>query len=112
MLVHNQCARKVKPSKTLTQKPFSAEEMEFGCEIVAENVQKEIGGQLYRVTSNARSLGPVHYDGGTVVGWNNHVAVIKDSIVYDGLTGSNGMPEELYKLMFEYNDVLTFVVEK
>ena len=53
-------------------------------------------------------LGPVNYSGGTVIGWDNHVVVIKDGIVYDGLTGSNGMPFETYKKMFEYWDVLKF----
>ena len=41
----------VKPTKTLTEEPFSLEKMEFGCEDIAEEVQKEIGGQKYRITS-------------------------------------------------------------
>ena len=100
-----------KPTKTLSEEPFSPEEMKFGCEEVAAKVQEEIGGQIFKITSDlpgARSLGPVNYSGGTVIGWNNHVVVIKDDIVYDGLTGSNGMPFETYKKMFEYWDVLKF----
>lgn len=107
----NEGTGSAKPTKTLTEEPFSPQKMKSGCEDVAKAVQEEIGGQIYEITSklqNTSSIGPVNYSGGTVTGWGHHVAVIKDGIVYDGLTGSNGMPEEIYQKMFEYWDVLNF----
>jgi len=61
-----------------------------------------ISGHILSLYLKCTSLGSVNYSGGTITEWRFHEAVIKDGIVYDGLTGSNGMPEEIYQQMFEY----------
>jgi len=53
-------------------------------------------------------LGPVNYSGGTINDWFHHVAVIKDGMVYDGMTGAAGMQLADYKKMFEYSDAIKF----
>lgn len=41
-------------------------------------------------------------------GWSSHQVVLKDGMVYDALTGPNGMPASTYKQMWEYRDILNF----
>lgn len=49
---------------------------------------------------------------GTVSGWFHHVAVVKDGIVYDGMTGSSVIALDKYKSMFEYSDMINFTPVK
>lgn len=85
-----------------------------GCEIIAQQVQAEIGGQFLNITPNtnlipeAQFLGEVTYSQGTITGWTGHVAVVKDGMVFDAMTGPEGMPIEDYQNMFKYRDVLGF----
>ncbi|MCL1989471.1 MAG: RHS repeat-associated core domain-containing protein, partial [Defluviitaleaceae bacterium] len=85
-----------------------------GCGSLATQVQAEIGGQFLTVTPNqsimpgADFLGPVNSPHGTINNWKNHVAVVQDGMVFDAMTGPNGMPIAEYQAMFEYNDALNF----
>jgi RHS repeat-associated protein len=85
-----------------------------GCEIIAQQVQAEIGGKFLNITPNtnlipgASYLGDVTYSQGTISGWTAHVAVVQDGIVYDAMTGPTGMPIQDYQNMFQESDVLNF----
>ena len=93
----------------LSLKPYAPEQVRNGCEAIATKVQKSIGGEFLQITNpRGLQLGPIKYGGGSVDSWYHHVAVIKDGMVYDGLTGSGGLPLNKYKSMFEYADALKF----
>lgn len=97
----------------LALKPAAASEISNGCEAVAKTVHKAIGGDFLQITPNfGNMLGPVKYAGGEVSGWFHHVAVIKEGIVYDKMTGAAGMAVDKYKQLFEYASDLTFEVSK
>lgn len=98
----------------LPLKPASVDEVAAGCEKVAKSVQKAIGGEFLQVTNPTKglTLGPVQYSEGVAGGWFHHVAVVKDGIVYDKLTGAAGMALDKYKAMFEYADDLIFETVK
>jgi len=61
---------------------------------------------LGRVRNAAGEL--VNPAGNKALGWNNHHVVVKDGMVYDALTGPNGMATSAYKQLWEYADVLNF----
>jgi YD repeat-containing protein len=102
--------------------PMTAEVLsEGGCDMLARQVQSVIGGEFLNIENplnqgagpiRAFSLGPVTASNGTIGSWYNHVAVLKNGMVFDGLTGVNGMPLESYKLLFHYHDALTFTPSK
>ncbi|PSL45301.1 hypothetical protein CLV51_1043 [Chitinophaga niastensis] len=93
----------------LPLQPASAKEIEFGCEKVARTIQKAIGGEFLQVTPKfGNQLGPVNYAAGAGPAWYRHVAVLKEGMVYDMMTGSEGMDLNKYKQMFEYADDLLF----
>jgi len=76
----------------------------FGCEEVAADIQKAIGGELETVTGPGNFLGRVKNSAGEFVnpsagelGWRSHKLVLKDGKVYDMLTGPNGMEAAAYK---------------
>ncbi|WP_437948975.1 FG-GAP-like repeat-containing protein [Sorangium sp. So ce296] len=87
-----------------------------GCEAVAQSIQRALGGEIKVITGPGRFLGRVRNSGGTLVnpagdkapGWSNHHVVVKDGVVYDALTGPNGMVASAYKQLWEYGDVLNF----
>jgi RHS repeat-associated protein len=98
----------------LKSTPISAELLKGGgCEALATKIQKSIGGEFLNITpKEGIRLGPVNYSGGQITSWADHVAVLKEGMVYDGLTGSKGMHLGEYKKMFEYNDAINFTPEK
>jgi hypothetical protein len=84
-----------------------------GCEDVAKEIHSAIGGDFLEITNpisfrgNSLQLGPVK---GQSLGWYDHVAVIKNGIVFDRLTGVYGMELSKYKLLFEYGTDLKFEI--
>jgi len=68
------------------------------------------------ITGPGRILGGVRNAAGEFVnpagdkalGWANHHVVVKDGMVYDALTGPNGMAISAYKQLWQYADVLNF----
>ena len=40
--------------------------------------------------------------------WTYHVVVIKDALVYDITTGSDGVEMDIYKSFWEYADYIDF----
>ncbi|MEP7377907.1 MAG: RHS repeat-associated core domain-containing protein, partial [Chitinophagaceae bacterium] len=93
----------------LPLKPSAPEQIQNGCEALAKKVQKAIGGDFLQITPKEGSfLGPANYSGGTVNNWRHHVAVVKDGIVYDRMTGSGGIPIDKYKELFTHSDALKF----
>jgi RHS repeat-associated protein len=92
--------------KFLTKEPIG--NIPFGCENIAEKVQKTIGGQFLQITPKiGNQIGLVN---GEASRWYHHVAVVKDNFVFDKLTGAAGMPLTKYKEMFDYADDLDFEV--
>jgi hypothetical protein len=89
-----------------------------GCAGVAKAIQKAIGGEvkvirppqprgiLGRIRNSAgRFVNPA---GDRALGWSEHHVVVKDGMVYDALTGPNGMATSAYKQLWEYGDVINF----
>ena len=87
-----------------------------GCESVAQAIQKAIGGEVKVITSPGRYLGRMRNAAGELVnpagdkalGWANHHVVVKGGMVYDAITGPNGMAASTYKQLWEYADALNF----
>ncbi|MFY0254662.1 hypothetical protein ACDQ55_11985 [Chitinophaga sp. 30R24] len=91
--------------------PAEAKQILNGCEAVAAKVHKVIGGEFLQVLPRiGNQLGAVTYAKGAAPFWAHHVAVIKEGMVYDMMTGSRGMPLNDYKAMFEYADDLLFEI--
>ncbi|XYH92481.1 hypothetical protein ACMHYB_31960 [Sorangium sp. So ce1128] len=86
------------------------------CEAVAQAIQRALGGEIKVITGPGRFLGRVRNSAGALAnsagdkarGWSNHHVVVKDGMVYDALTGPNGMATSAYKQLWEYGDVLDF----
>jgi hypothetical protein len=57
-------------------------------------------------------MGPVNYASGTASGWYYHVAVIKEGMVFDKMTGVARMPPDKYIAMFEDSSELLFTTVK
>ena len=78
-----------------------------GCEDFALWVQKKIGGDIARIRPDfgAPSLGKYR---GTNPGWAYHDVVVKDGRVYDAFTGSDGLPLQEYKELWQYPDAINF----
>ncbi|MBL8892021.1 MAG: hypothetical protein JNL67_18745, partial [Planctomycetaceae bacterium] len=84
--------------------------MPNGCEEIAKKIQSAIGGTIHRIKPNSRvpgagSLGP---RSGMPTNWAHHEVVVKDGIVYDALTGPNGLSIADYKELWEYADDIDF----
>ncbi len=80
-----------------------------GCENVAEQIQKLIGGKTHTIKPldpNPRvSLGAHR---GHDNGWYHHAVVVKDGRVYDAFTGSKGASIAEYKSLWKYADGINF----
>jgi len=90
-----------------------------GCENVARQIQKIIGGEIKRIkptnpkepllggfTQKFDSNGkPMGYHN---TGWSHHEVVVKDGRVYDAFTGSEGLAIDDYKKLWEYAKDITF----
>jgi hypothetical protein len=77
-----------------------------GCESVARQIQKQIGGEMKRITPpRGARLGPF---GGKDWEWNYHEVVVKDGRVYDAFTGGQGLPIDKYKELWLYANGIDF----
>lgn len=93
---------------------LAAKEIRYAsCDDCAKAIQEAVGGDILKV-SNPRGLklGPVKVGDETVNEWYYHKAVLKDNMVYDRITGPDGMHIDDYKGLFEYADDLTFEIIK
>jgi len=79
---------------------------ERGCEAVASQIQRHIGGKVVRITpKDAPMLGSFR---GKNWGWSHHEVVVKDGRVYDLTTGHKGIPASEYKSLWQYSDSINF----
>jgi hypothetical protein len=98
----------------LNTTPLVASKIANGCEALAAKVHKAIGGQLLQITpERGVRLGEVSYPAGKhgmqqISSWGYHVAVIKEGMVYDAMTGSKGMHLADYKQLFTHNEAINF----
>lgn len=78
-----------------------------GCESVARQIEKQIGGEVKRILPKADGLqlGPHR---GHSPGWYHHEVVVKDGRVYDLFTGHEGLLIAEYKKLWEYADSIHF----
>ncbi|EEE6745565.1 hypothetical protein CBJ05_004756 [Salmonella enterica subsp. enterica serovar Westhampton] len=78
-----------------------------GCEDFALWGQEHMGGNIVRIKPDygAPSLGKYR---GTNPGWAYHEVVVKDGRVYDAFTGSDGLPLQEYKQLWQYPDAIDF----
>lgn len=80
---------------------------DVGCEAAAVQIQQLKGGTIHRFTGKDPALPMGGFDGSNH-GWYHHEIVIKDGRVYDMATGSQGIPIEDYKKMWQYPDAIEF----
>ncbi|MFD0402308.1 polymorphic toxin-type HINT domain-containing protein [Kitasatospora sp. NPDC127121] len=84
-----------------------------GCEDVAKQIQKKLGGgQIYRLSNvmnppgkdNLYGIGPYME---TEQGWFTHDVVVRDGRVYDGFSGRTGVPMDEFNARWGYgHDIL------
>jgi hypothetical protein len=79
----------------------------FGCERVAAQIQKHIGGEIKTIvpSGQARYLGA--YRGHDLM-WEYHEVVVKGGRVYDAFTGYQGMAIKDYKKLWDFADAIKF----
>ncbi|WP_437814639.1 RHS repeat domain-containing protein [Sorangium sp. So ce1078] len=79
---------------------------ERGCESIARQIQKQIGGDVVRITpKDTPGLGAFR---GKNWGWSHHEVVVKDGRVYDLTTGHEGMTIPEYKMLWEFSNDVNF----
>jgi hypothetical protein len=79
---------------------------EVGCENVARQIQRHVGGDIVRITPrNAPALGGFR---GKSWNWVHHEVVVRDGRVYDLTTGHHGLPIAEYKALWQYPDSINF----
>lgn len=79
---------------------------ERGCEAVALQIQRHIGGDVVRITpKDAPMLGGFR---GKNWGWSHHEVVVKDGRVFDLTTGHKGLPIAEYKSLWQYGESINF----
>lgn len=77
-----------------------------GCESVAKQIQKLIGGDIKRITpSGGPTLGGYR---GSNPAWAYHEVVVKEGRVFDAFTGSSGATIDEFKALWEYPDAINF----
>lgn len=81
-----------------------------GCEDIAVQIQKAIGGKVHRITPSSSLPGAptLGQRGNISTGWYHHDVVVRNGRVYDQLTGPNGASIADYKAEWLYNDVIDF----
>jgi hypothetical protein len=65
-----------------------------------------VRGILGKIRNSAGQF--VNPAGDRALGWSTHYVVVKDGMVYDAITGPNGMSASAYKQLWEYGDVIDF----
>jgi RHS repeat-associated protein len=87
------------------------------CAAQANKINNAIDGKVYVIDippeEKANGLwkygmGDIVTDNGTLQGWDKHVVVIKDGVVYDRITGPKGQDIEKYKARFRDQPPLRF----
>lgn len=79
---------------------------ERGCEAIARQIQRHIGGDIVRITPrDAPILGGFR---GKNWQWGYHEVVIKDGRVFDITTGHKGLPIDEYRKLWQYPDSIDF----
>lgn len=83
-----------------------------GCDKAALKIQDEIGGEIVHITpkGGAEFLGSVNTKRGAPIAsnWRNHFAVRKGDVVYDRITGPEGMHITEYKSLWKYSEGIDF----
>ena len=77
-----------------------------GCEKFASNLQKKIGGVIYRIKPKFGNYLGGYRD--AQPGWSHHDVVVKESKVYDAFTGGKGENISEYKKKWQYSDAIDF----
>ena len=87
-------------------RPITDAACEVGCENVARQINKHVGGTVVRITpKNAPALGGFRDKNW---GWVHHEVVVRDGRVYDLTTGHQGLPIAEYKKLWQYPDGIHF----
>jgi hypothetical protein len=77
-----------------------------GCEAVARDIQKRMGGELRHITpKTGLFLGEYR---GSEAPWGYHDVVVREGRVYDAFTERTGLPIDQYKALWKYADMLNF----
>jgi len=79
-----------------------------GCEDVAQEIQSQIGGKVYRITNRLDPKAALGGYRGKNWSWFYHDVVVKDGVVFDLTTGSSGLPIDEFKKLWQYPDALDF----
>ncbi|MEU4157708.1 polymorphic toxin-type HINT domain-containing protein [Actinoplanes sp. NPDC026670] len=83
-------------------KPRAASEVcdSTGCEAVALEIKRRIGGEIYRINPppGCSNLGRYRDQWS---GWGHHEVVVREGRVYDGFTDRKGLPISEYKALFK-----------
>ncbi len=75
-----------------------------GCEIVARDIQGQIGGEVFELSTGTPFMGK--YRGQDTL-WGSHQVVIKDGRVFDAWTGRYGETVADYLRQWQYGDMIT-----
>lgn len=96
----------IRVGKKWPARAITDEMCRVGCENVARQIHKHVGGNIVRITpKNAPSLGGFR---GKSWGWAHHEVVVREGRVYDITTGHQGSPIAEYKQLWQYPDGINF----
>jgi hypothetical protein len=74
----------------------------------AKKIKSEIGGEIIHIKDGfgAPAIGPVYNSKGELItsDWKEHYAVRIGDVIYDRITGSEGLHIDEYKKLFEYGN--------
>lgn len=79
-----------------------------GCERVATQIKKHIGGAIKRIKADPNERLYLGRYRGHNFKWKYHEVVVKNGRVYDAFTGHKGLPIAEYKQQWEFGDALQF----
>jgi hypothetical protein len=97
----------IKVSKNWKPRDIADPACARGCERVARQIQKHVGGAVHRIKPGIDAPGLGRYRGKNL-SWTYHEVVVKDGRVFDAFTGRQGLPISEYKVLWEYPDALDF----
>ncbi|WP_143676007.1 hypothetical protein, partial [Streptomyces milbemycinicus] len=78
-----------------------------GCEDVAREIQRRIGGERMRITDSMGAPQIGKYRGQDTF-WGHHDVLVKNGRVYDSWTGRKGESMDEYLAHWEYGEYLRF----
>jgi hypothetical protein len=91
---------------------LSANALKHGqCQTWAESLANSIGGEIIHIVPSpnlgTQFLGDVFtLSGERIEGWTEHFAVRKGGMIFDRITGPNGLSIQDYKNLFKYSESL------